>query len=278
MLQPVFHAAAGRLTPACPPPPPLRPPRAHLSPQVSGERDFFAHMVVEAVTKLDPETLDLRMLGIKKVQVMQGGLTSCQPASQIASRGAGRPVAGARASMRGGGESLEQELSGVWGQRHFVRFPSLPLTPLPCPLPPTGLQGGGLRDSFLVDGVAFKKTFSYAGFEMQPKQYEVSEGAAEGSPPPPPPLPLRPASQCRRCCSCHRRHRCAAARGRDAHLRPRLTGTGWGLPAAPPRCPPCLPEPQDPAAQPGARAEEREGERGGAAGRPQPVPVNRGRR
>ena len=28
------------------------------------------------------------------------------------------------------------------------------------------------QDSILVDGVAFKKTFSYAGFEMQPKQYE----------------------------------------------------------------------------------------------------------
>ena len=27
------------------------------------------------------------------------------------------------------------------------------------------------QDSFLVDGVAFKKTFSYAGFEMQPKKY-----------------------------------------------------------------------------------------------------------
>lgn len=36
---------------------------------------------------------------------------------------------------------------------------------------PLQVQGGGLRDSFLVDGVAFKKTFSYAGFEMQPKQY-----------------------------------------------------------------------------------------------------------
>ena len=34
------------------------------------------------------------------------------------------------------------------------------------------VQGGGLRDSFLVDGVAFKKTFSYAGFEMQPKAYD----------------------------------------------------------------------------------------------------------
>ena len=34
------------------------------------------------------------------------------------------------------------------------------------------MQGGGLKDSFLVDGVAFKKTFSYAGFEMQPKAYK----------------------------------------------------------------------------------------------------------
>lgn len=29
-----------------------------------------------------------------------------------------------------------------------------------------------LQDSQLVSGVAFKKTFSYAGFEMQPKRYE----------------------------------------------------------------------------------------------------------
>jgi T-complex protein 1 subunit eta len=67
---------------------------------VSGERDFFAAMVVDAVSKLDPAAPDLRMLGVKKV------------------------------------------------------------------------QGGGLRDSFLVDGVAFKKTFSYAGFEMQRKAYD----------------------------------------------------------------------------------------------------------
>eukprot|EP00047_Mylnosiga_fluctuans_P001740 m.221712 g.221712 ORF g.221712 m.221712 type:complete len:568 (+) comp10637_c0_seq1:62-1765(+) len=33
------------------------------------------------------------------------------------------------------------------------------------------VQGGSLEDSALVPGVAFKKTFSYAGFEMQPKQY-----------------------------------------------------------------------------------------------------------
>lgn len=42
-------------------------------PQVSGERDFFAKMVVDAVTTLDPESLDLRMLGIKKVQVRGAG-------------------------------------------------------------------------------------------------------------------------------------------------------------------------------------------------------------
>ncbi|XP_045189137.1 T-complex protein 1 subunit eta-like [Mercenaria mercenaria] len=34
------------------------------------------------------------------------------------------------------------------------------------------ITGGALEDSRLVDGVAFKKTFSYAGFEMQPKEYE----------------------------------------------------------------------------------------------------------
>lgn len=34
------------------------------------------------------------------------------------------------------------------------------------------VQGGALEDSHLVAGVAFKKTFSYAGFEMQPKKYE----------------------------------------------------------------------------------------------------------
>ncbi|XP_023574172.1 T-complex protein 1 subunit eta [Octodon degus] len=33
------------------------------------------------------------------------------------------------------------------------------------------VQGGALEESRLVAGVAFKKTFSYAGFEMQPKKY-----------------------------------------------------------------------------------------------------------
>jgi len=34
------------------------------------------------------------------------------------------------------------------------------------------VQGGSLEDTMLVTGVAFQKTFSYAGFEMQQKQYE----------------------------------------------------------------------------------------------------------
>ena len=31
------------------------------------------------------------------------------------------------------------------------------------------ITGGSVTDSFLVEGVCFKKTFSYAGFEQQPK-------------------------------------------------------------------------------------------------------------
>lgn len=34
------------------------------------------------------------------------------------------------------------------------------------------IPGGGLQDSLFVDGVAFKKTFAYAGFEQQPKHFE----------------------------------------------------------------------------------------------------------
>ena len=33
--------------------------------------------------------------------------------------------------------------------------------------------GGSLTDSQLVEGVAFKKTFSYAGFDMQPKKFDT---------------------------------------------------------------------------------------------------------
>merc|ERR1712168_651872 len=35
------------------------------------------------------------------------------------------------------------------------------------------VAGGALEDSRLIPGVAFKKTFSYAGFEMQPKSYKA---------------------------------------------------------------------------------------------------------
>jgi T-complex protein 1 subunit eta len=63
------------------------------------QKDFFSHMVVNAVSMLD-ELMPLNMIGIKKV------------------------------------------------------------------------QGGSLEDTLLVEGVSFKKTFSYAGFEMQPKSYK----------------------------------------------------------------------------------------------------------
>jgi len=34
------------------------------------------------------------------------------------------------------------------------------------------ITGGALQDSLFIDGVAFKKTFSYAGFEQQPKSFK----------------------------------------------------------------------------------------------------------
>lgn len=34
------------------------------------------------------------------------------------------------------------------------------------------VTGGSITDSLLIEGVAFKKTFSYAGFEQQPKKFE----------------------------------------------------------------------------------------------------------
>merc|ERR1712232_313346 len=33
------------------------------------------------------------------------------------------------------------------------------------------VQGGSITDSIYIDGVAFKKTFSYAGYEQQPKKF-----------------------------------------------------------------------------------------------------------
>jgi T-complex protein 1 subunit eta len=34
------------------------------------------------------------------------------------------------------------------------------------------VTGGSITDSLLVEGVAFRKTFSYAGFEQQPKKFD----------------------------------------------------------------------------------------------------------
>ena len=67
---------------------------------VSGHKDFFAKMVVDAVLSLDPEAPNLEMIGMKKV------------------------------------------------------------------------QGGALQESVLVEGVAYNKTFSYAGFEQMTKVFE----------------------------------------------------------------------------------------------------------
>ena len=67
---------------------------------IARQKHIFAPMVVDAVTWLDPDLCELRLVGIKKV------------------------------------------------------------------------TGGSVTDSLLIQGVAFKKTFSYAGFEQQPKHLQ----------------------------------------------------------------------------------------------------------
>ena len=62
-------------------------------------RTFFAEMVVDAVTRLEDDIMDKKLIGIKHV------------------------------------------------------------------------TGGSVKESQLVNGIAFKKTFSYAGFEQQPKSF-----------------------------------------------------------------------------------------------------------
>ena len=49
------------------------------SAQVSGERDFFAEMVVDAVSALDVETLDMSLLGVKKVSRPAPGTQTSWP-------------------------------------------------------------------------------------------------------------------------------------------------------------------------------------------------------
>ena len=67
---------------------------------ISNQKELFAPMVVDAISMLDTELLDLKLVGVKKV------------------------------------------------------------------------AGGSVTQSFLVPGVAFKKTFSYAGFEQMTKKFE----------------------------------------------------------------------------------------------------------
>jgi T-complex protein 1 subunit eta len=67
---------------------------------IARQKSLFAPMVVDAVTSLDQDLVDLKLIGIKKV------------------------------------------------------------------------TGGSVTDSQLIHGVAFKKTFSYAGFEQQPKHLQ----------------------------------------------------------------------------------------------------------
>ncbi|KAJ3396291.1 T-complex protein 1 subunit eta [Lobulomyces angularis] len=67
---------------------------------IHSHKDFFKKMVVDAVLHLDQESLNEKLIGVKKV------------------------------------------------------------------------PGGGMQDSLFINGVAFKKTFSYAGFEQQPKSFK----------------------------------------------------------------------------------------------------------
>ena len=53
--------------------------------------------------------------------------------------------------------SLSQEVDGLDDLRGMIAIKKIP--------------GGDVRQSFLVKGVAFKKTFSYAGFEQMTKNF-----------------------------------------------------------------------------------------------------------
>ena len=65
--------------------------------QVSGERDFFATMVVDAVSALDVETLDMSLLGVKKVRCRFRSLR--QPLPCRAQHPCGRACAGFLATI-----------------------------------------------------------------------------------------------------------------------------------------------------------------------------------
>ena len=54
--------------------------------QVSGEKEFFSEMVVDAVKHLDPQTLDLAMLGIKKVTLWYWAAAACDVMNKTETR------------------------------------------------------------------------------------------------------------------------------------------------------------------------------------------------
>ena len=133
---------------------------------VCGEKEFFAAMVVDAVSTLDQRTLDLSMLGVKKVVGGKGR----EREREREGREREREFFFAFSRGLAGGErksATHKKVEREETERERNETHSHPPPPLTLSLSP-----GGLRDSFLVDGVAFRKTFSYAGFEMQPKRYE----------------------------------------------------------------------------------------------------------
>ncbi len=89
----------------------------HVQRQVSGEKEFFSEMVVTAVSRLDPSTLDLKMIGMKKVGAAAGGF-----AGSFWTQG-GECLRASRRPWRGAGSLLQKQLS----QRP-------PLPPHPSPL------------------------------------------------------------------------------------------------------------------------------------------------
>jgi len=134
---------------------------------VCGEKEFFAAMVVDAVSTLDQRTLDLSMLGVKKVvggeiEVFVLVVVVVVVVVVFLSLSLFRVFFFIERQSERHVESSEE---GKKNANSLSLYNSTPSHLIP-------ITTGGLRDSFLVDGVAFRKTFSYAGFEMQPKKYE----------------------------------------------------------------------------------------------------------
>jgi len=86
------------------------------------------------------------------------------------------PVAFRNMLLKCGGTALNSKL--IYRQKDF--FAEMIVTAVmhldeDAPINLIGIKkvaGGSVTDSFLVEGVAFKKTFSYAGFEQQPKHFK----------------------------------------------------------------------------------------------------------